>query len=487
MATYAELIQQYENKRRDAERRAADAGKMAQSYLKAIESAGMENLTADQERRCEDLLAKARTAKDEIRQADGAIKALREAQAEDERADELSRQVHDTPAASRKPGDSVTHVTPRPGTDGAMLYGAPVASDGPLWRYSDTGRPAALERGQRLDDHEVAREYADRQAEHDRIIVGTHGGLAQQIRALTTSGASAIVPTEWSFPIIDKVRNAAVVYKAGAVSVPMPAKIIQIGRLSTDPTAAFKTEGSAITASDPAFDYIQLTATTLSALTVASLEFLQDAPNADSVVSDAIAKVMALELDKAAMFGQLGATGTNDEGAAYGLASPYPMGILKNLLTNASSNVLGFATNGTAQTAATPWNEMLSLYYTMPRANEQTNAIVSNVALQQQYASMYDTLNNTIRMPVVLANTPWLATNSIPSYTRGTMASRATDVFAGDFSQVLIGERMQLEVRVLTERYAEAGQVGILAYWRGDVQVARPKALACYRALQGAL
>jgi HK97 family phage major capsid protein len=49
------------------------------------------------------------------------------------------------------------------------------------------------------------------------------------------------------------------------------------------------------------------------------------------------------------------------------------------------------------------------------------------------------------------------------------MSSSATDVFAGDFSQVLIGQRLGLEVRTLTERYAENGQVGLLAYWRGDV------------------
>ena len=36
----------------------------------------------------------------------------------------------------------------------------------------------------------------------------------------------------------------------------------------------------------------------------------------------------------------------------------------------------------------------------------------------------------------------------------------------------------------LTERYSENGQVGILAYFRGDVQVPRPKALALYRALK---
>lgn len=205
-------------------------------------------------------------------------------------------------------------------------------------------------------------------------------------------------------------------------------------------------------------------------------------------IQGAIAKTMALELDKAALFGQLGATGTNDEGAAYGLASPYPRGILANLNANLSANVIGgFPTNGTAQTPATPWNELLAVYYKPLRGNERVSAIVSNVALKQQYDGMYDTLYEPLRMPNSLASVPWLTTNAIPSFTRGTMTSRATDVFAGDFSQVLIGERLGLEIRILTERYAENGQVGILAYWRGDIQLARPAALACYRGLQGAL
>lgn len=355
-----------------------------------------------------------------------------------------------------------------------------------VWRYADTGRPAAVGRGERLADHHAAREHAARWAERDRQITSTHGGIAQYVRALTTSGASAVVPTDWAFPIIDKARNTAVCMQAGCTLVPMPAKIIQIGRLTTDPTAAFKTEGNAITASDPAFDYVQLTATSLTALTVASLEFLQDAPNADQIVTDAISQAMALELDKAILFGQLGATGTNDEGAAFGLASPYPKGILKNLLDNAAGQVLGFATNGTAQTAATPWNEILAAFYQVKRANEVPGAFVSSDRLPQQYDSMYDTTYQPLRKPASIANVPWLTTNVIPSFTRGTMSSRATDLFIGDWSQVLVGERMSLDISVLTERYAELGQVGIRAYWRGDVQVARPAAMVCYRALQGA-
>ncbi len=99
---------------------------------------------------------------------------------------------------------------------------------------------------------------------------------------------------------------------------------------------------------------------------------------------------------------------------------------------------------------------------------------------------MYTSFNNVIDKPPVLRDLPWLTTNVIPSYTRGTMTSRATDLFIGDFSQVLVGQRLDFTVRVLTERYAELGQLGILSHWRGDVQVARPKALAVYRALQGA-
>ena len=360
--------------------------------------------------------------------------------------------------------------------------------DEPAWIRTADGKPATVARGQRFADHDVVRAELERNSERDKIITGQHGDFGQYLRAMTTSGASAIVPTVWSTDIIDRARNATVMFEAGAQTVIMPAKTVQVGRLTADPSPAYKTEGNAVTPGDMTYDYIQLTATSLTALVVTSLEFLQDAPGSSEMIQAALAKSMALELDKAALFGQLGCTGTNDEGAAYGLASPYPKGILKNLNDNLAGNVIGsFPTNGTAQTVGTPWTEMLAVYYKPLRGNEKVTAIVSNIALQQQYNGMVNTLYDPIRMPTVLANTPWLTTNAIPSYTRGTMTSRATDVFAGDFSQVLIGQRLGLEIRVLTERYAENGQVGLLAYWRGDVQVARPAALACYRALQGAL
>src|SRR5215475_11363930 len=163
MATYAEKIQEYERKRRDAERRLADAKRFATSYYKSVEVAGLERMTADQEKMVEDLYAKERQAKADISEADGALTALREAQAEDEAADALNRDTR--PTGAPLPGGertvSLNDQFPRWNQQkgrwegSPSLYGVPAASDGPVWRYSDTGRPAAVERGQRFGDHEL--------------------------------------------------------------------------------------------------------------------------------------------------------------------------------------------------------------------------------------------------------------------------------------------------------------------------------------------
>jgi HK97 family phage major capsid protein len=60
-----------------------------------------------------------------------------------------------------------------------------------------------------------------------------------------------------------------------------------------------------------------------------------------------------------------------------------------------------------------------------------------------------------------------------------------SDLFVGDFTQLLIGQRLGLTVQTLVERYAELGQVGIIAHWRGDIQLARPRSFSVYRYLKG--
>lgn len=56
---------------------------------------------------------------------------------------------------------------------------------------------------------------------------------------------------------------------------------------------------------------------------------------------------------------------------------------------------------------------------------------------------------------------PKFVTNQIPAnFTQGMSTTNMTDVFAGDWTQLLIGQRLDLSVQTLVERYAELGRLG---------------------------
>jgi len=348
----------------------------------------------------------------------------------------------------------------------------------PFVRSGD-GEVATVARGQRFADHAIVSREAARSAARDQAVIGQHGNLGNLVRAMTTSGGSAIVPTVWASDLIDKARNASAVISAGAQIVPMDAKVVQIGRLTTDPTAAFRAEGSAITASDPGFDNVTLTAKTLSALVIGSLEWFDDADNADQIVVGAIAQAMASRIDLVALYG-----GQNVGGVDL-TAATNPTGLAANLAANATTSVLGGATNGTTQTAASFYNELLDLAFTPKDFNEAPNAAIWNSKAARMYAKAYDSTYQPLRRPADLDALQWFVSNQIPSYTQGTMSNVATDVFCGDFSQLLIGQRLDVSIQLLTERYADNGQIGIVATWRGDVGVARPRAFSLYKAIKG--
>jgi HK97 family phage major capsid protein len=368
-----------------------------------------------------------------------------------------------------------------PGSSEYRLGGGPraIEGDGPVWVREHDQRPAAVGRSERMADNAIVAEMMAR--DPGRALTETYSGVGQMVRALSTTGASAIVPLGWGASIIDRARNASRVVEAGAETVPMDQKQLNIGRLTSDPVPVWLAEGGTRTASDPNFDSVSLVAKTLSCLTVASIEFLQDAVNANAVVEQAIGEAMGTAIDFAALFGGVtaGGEGVNQP------SPPSPRGILAALLADAPSSVLGGAGNGTAITAGTPWNELLATWFFPQTFNEQPTAILYNAKMAQKYAQTYDSTGQPLNLPPALSGVPLLVTNQINSFTQGTMTNIATDIFAGDFRQVLIGQRMDITVQTLTERYAELGQVGILATFRGDVALARPRAMAVYRYIGG--
>ncbi|CAN5713805.1 hypothetical protein BH11ACT8_BH11ACT8_12240 [soil metagenome] len=349
------------------------------------------------------------------------------------------------------------------------------------WIRTNDLRSATVGRTQRWAEQEIVSDHAGINTSREQAVIGQHGSLGQLVRAMSTTSGSAVVPEVWAGNIIDKARNMAAVLKAGAEIVPMDAKTVHIGRLTGDPTAAFRTEGSAITASDPTFDNVTLEAKTMSALVVGSLEWFQDS-DVETVVENALAQAFANQLDLVALYGSIitGAGATNLP------TPPNPRGVLGALNALAPTSVLGGATNGTTQTSGSYYDELIDLVYTPQDYNETPNALIWNSKASRQYAKAYASDGQPLLVPPALSEVTKYTSNQIPSYTQGTMTSRATDVFAGAWHQLLIGQRLGMTVQTLTERYAENGQIGIVVHWRGDVAVARPRAFSVYKALQGA-
>ena len=465
MPTLDQAITTAEQQRRDAERRQGDAVEKLKRLTGIAAAAGRTNLTADEERQADEWLKQKRAAADDITRLGGQLEGLRTVQAEEAEVDRKLATVDRTYRLD----------TGATGEDGSRFV-----------RLAD-GRPAAVTRGQRFADHPVVVEAAAQRATADQHVTGTHGSFGNLIRSMSTTSGSAVVPQIWAADIIDRARNLAAVTRAGAQIVPMDAKIVNIGRLTTDPTAAFRTEGSTVTASDPVFDNVTLTAKTLSALVVGSMEWFQDAPNVDQIVTEAIAKTIALTLDQQALFGGV-TTGAETGATAFNTtfpSPPNPTGVLATLLASASSSVLGSATNGTTQTAATFWNEILDTIFQPRLFNEVPNAMLWSPTMAKLYAKTYDTTNQPMRQPPDVEQMTKFATAQIPaSFTQGTSTTNMSDVFVGDWAQLIIGQRLDLSVQTLVERYAELGQVGIIAHWRGDVALARPRAFAAYRYLK---
>lgn len=426
--------------------------------------------------RVDELRTKRAMLDSEIQRLSEELTVLEREKADDDRLTEMAKRTTPTGAgtSTERAGNDVT-------TDPAGARGQHAAARG-SWVHARTGEPAVVERGARTIEHAVVRRFADQRRAADENVIGQHGSLGQLVRALTTSSGSAIVPTVWAADLIDLARAKAAVMAAGARLIPMDAKRVEIGRLTGDPTASFRTEGSTITPSDPTFDNVTLEAKTLSALVVGTMEWFQDADNADSVVTEAIATAIAQRIDLAALYGGI----TTDHGAVDLATPPNPRGVLAALNALAATNVLGGATNGTTQTTGQIWDEIIDLLFTVRDHNEEPTGLIWNSKLARQYAKAYDTTGQPLAVPAAVTAVPQHVSNQIPSYTRGTMTDRATDIFVGDWTQLLIGQRLDITIQVLTEKYADEGKIGIVAHWRGDIQPTRARAFAAYTAIQGA-
>lgn len=261
--------------------------------------------------------------------------------------------------------------------------------------------------------------------------------------------------------VIDLARAASVAVKAGAQTLPMETGELAIARLTGDPTAVWRAETVRVNSSAPSFDKVVLRAKTLAAICPVSIELLEDAANARSVIESSLQSALALSLDQAVLSGS-GAGST-------------PLGILS---TTGVNDVNSVGTPADFSDVSEAIGDILSANY---------NGAVSDLAwvANPRDGLTYDGLQDTTNQP--MQPTKWVGMLRGPYYTTSLAVNGgATSMIVGDFSQVVIGMRTNgVVVRIL-----DAGEVTdsagttwnaasqlmrlIVCYLRADVAVLRP-------------
>ena len=84
-------------------------------------------------------------------------------------------------------------------------------------------------------------------------------------------------------------------------------------------------------------------------------------------------------------------------------------------------------------------------------------------------------------MPRDVANIPMRATTQIPNNLEvGSSGAVCSDVFAGQWDQVIVAFRESIGARIITldQTFAGSMQIGLLCYLRADVTAIHPEMLA---------
>lgn len=230
---------------------------------------------------------------------------------------------------------------------------------------------------------------------------------------------------------------------------------MNLARVSGDPTAVWHSENAAIAPSDATLEQVTLTARTMAGIVQLSRELLEDATGIDEEVERIFAEVFALKLDLAALYG----SGT----------PPEPRGV-KN---TTGITTISMGANGLALSNYDP---LVDAVGTLADNNHVATGFSYPPRTARAMAKLKDTTNQPLMTPEYVRDIPKYVTNQLPvNLTQGT-SSLASDIFTADWRELIVGVRHSFEIQVLGERYADTGSVGLLAWFRGDIVAARPKA-----------
>lgn len=325
-------------------------------------------------------------------------------------------------------------------------YGKPF---GPGQGFSDLGDSA--ERGKRTP--EEAGEYIR------AILLGDFEKRATMVENVNGMGGY-FVPEVLSSPLLDLARAETRVAQLGASVIPLESDTNHVPRHDVDPVLAFRNEAALIAETNTTIGDVVLTPRSAAALIRVSEELLEDSQFPfDAYIAGVVAAAAAAAMDQKALYG----SGTAPE--------------VRGVKNTAGVVVTNLGANGAA---LSNHDAIVDLVARVNGKGYTTTGLLTSPRLYGSMAKFREGAGTGqyLAPPKYISDLPFLTSTNVPTtLTVGTSGAVCTDVFAGDWSKVLIGVRHALSIRVLNERFADTGEIGFVASLRFDVQVSRPAAL----------
>lgn len=307
-------------------------------------------------------------------------------------------------------------------------------------------------------------------------------GLASpsiETRALgedTSSGSGAgqaIVPQQWSTSFIDLLRPNLIVTRAGAQVLPMVTEKYNMPQYLADVAPVWLAENASQSLdANPQFGTLLFNASgAYMDITTISRQIAEDTNQAgglSGLIQATMAQKYARLIDQVAFYGTAGNTGNP------GLTSE------TGLLTSGAATPAGMGTNGGAPT---DYSQISIAAESIRNNNGEPTAVIMNpktfgtygrvsVSTYAKYWNWSEALDSKLpngdQIPFLYSSA--LASNE----TQGT-GTALSSLYLGDFGRCVIGMRCDLDVTVLTERYADLGQIGLWSYMRFSIRFAHPE------------
>jgi HK97 family phage major capsid protein len=282
------------------------------------------------------------------------------------------------------------------------------------------------------------------------IQFGPRNEQEQRVLSIGTPSAGGYtVPQPLLIQFIDNLRKATATIRAGAVIVPMESKTLSLARLDNDPAPAWRVENNAVTQSDATFGQVLLDAQSLSVEVLTSRELAADSVNLEAMLQTSFVNTFAVELDRVALVG----SGTG----------PEPEGVLN--ATGVSEIDLGGA-------GMTRYQTLIALRRNVQKANANPTGWIMNNETDSELASLEASDKQPIQPPLYFTELDRFVTEGVPSNLG--VGTDESPVFVGNWADLLIGLRTDVEIMLNPFLRAGNGQVSFFVHMRADIALARP-------------